>query len=356
MARCPDIFAPEDTVTEPPYSWSSPSAEPVPPAPGYAPPPVPPQGYQYGQPAWMQPGVVPLRPLALGELLDGAIKVIRRYPRPTLGLSAAIALAVTILNVISVLAIGGHRFAPTVTDQGRSIDSTSLITSVSAAIPAQLLGFVGGLVLTGALIAVVGRAVQGKDAPISEVWATVRPRIWALIGLALLTIVITFAPFAIGILIAVGLGVSGGPATLVIGLPLALAGFVASVYLYIRLSIAPAALVLERAGVMQSLRRSSVLVKGSWWRMFGILFLTAIIAGIVGAIIGFPLGIIAVLFLGGIDGTPVLVAQQVAGGVASVLIAPFSAGVHALLYVDRRMRAEGLDVALRASVNPGPAV
>ena len=50
-----------------------------------------------------QPGVVPLRPLALGELLDGAIKIIRRYPRPTLGLSAAIAAVVTVLNVGLVL-------------------------------------------------------------------------------------------------------------------------------------------------------------------------------------------------------------------------------------------------------------
>src|SRR5689334_4132680 len=93
-------------MTEPPYSWSSPSGEPTPPS--YPPPPPGsiPQGYQYGQPAWLQPGVVPLRPLALGDILDGAIKVVRRYPKPTLGLSAGIALVVTFLNVLAVISLG----------------------------------------------------------------------------------------------------------------------------------------------------------------------------------------------------------------------------------------------------------
>ena len=46
-------------------------------------------------------------------------------------------------------------------------------------------------------------------------------------------------------------------------------------------------------------------------------------------------------------------AQQVGAGLASVLVAPFSSGVMALLYVDRRMRAEGLDVALQTATGTG---
>ena len=40
----------------------------------------------------------------------------------------------------------------------------------------------------------------------------------------------------------------------------------------------------------------------------------------------------------------------VAGALATTLVAPFTAGVRALLYIDRRMRAEGLDIALVAQV------
>jgi len=40
---------------------------------------------------------------------------------------------------------------------------------------------------------------------------------------------------------------------------------------------------------------------------------------------------------------------QVGGGIATFLVSPFSSGVRALLYVDRRMRAEGLDLTLQAA-------
>ncbi len=47
--------------------------------------------------------------------------------------------------------------------------------------------------------------------------------------------------------------------------------------------------------------------------------------------------------------TRAVVLSALGTGVASTLVAPFTAGVTALLYVDRRMRAEGLDVALQAA-------
>ena len=44
-----------------------------------------------------------------------------------------------------------------------------------------------------------------------------------------------------------------------------------------------------------------------------------------------------------------LVMSAIGGGIAATLVAPFTAGVRALLYVDRRIRAEGLDVSLSAA-------
>ena len=44
-----------------------------------------------------------------------------------------------------------------------------------------------------------------------------------------------------------------------------------------------------------------------------------------------------------------------AAGIAQALTAPFSSGVSALLYIDRRMRAEGLDVSLAAAAARGAA-
>ena len=39
----------------------------------------------------------------------------------------------------------------------------------------------------------------------------------------------------------------------------------------------------------------------------------------------------------------------VGSGLATFLVSPFTSGARALLYVDRRMRAEGLDLTLQAA-------
>ena len=125
------------------------------------------------------------------------------------------------------------------------------------------------------------------------------------------------------------------------------------IYAYVRVSLAPAALVLEKAGIRKALERSGVLVKGDWWRVFGILLLAWLLSYIVSQILLVPFAILGVVGLftsgGGDDATLLFVLLQVGAGLASFLIAPFGAGVRSLLYVDRRMRAEGLDLTLQAA-------
>jgi hypothetical protein len=101
-------------------------------------------------------------------------------------------------------------------------------------------------------------------------------------------------------------------------------------------------------------------VRHSWWRIFGILLLAAIIAGIVNGIISLPFGLVGggLTSIGGRTSSvhfTQLVISGVGGLLASTVSRPFSAGVAALLYIDRRMRAEALDLALaRASAESVP--
>jgi hypothetical protein len=89
--------------------------------------------------------------------------------------------------------------------------------------------------------------------------------------------------------------------------------------------------------------------------VFGVLLLAAIVASVVGNVIQGPFiifGIAPSFFSGGglaDEATRLLVLSYIGAGIAQTVIAPFTAGVRALLYVDRRMRAEGLDVALNAA-------
>src|SRR4051794_32416621 len=92
--------------TGPPPSDSAPSdwapSDSATPAPAWgAPPPGWDRPYAATAP---RPGIIPLRPLGVGELLDGAFTAMRRYPRATLGLSAIIAAVQQLLGLVVDLA------------------------------------------------------------------------------------------------------------------------------------------------------------------------------------------------------------------------------------------------------------
>src|SRR5664280_807437 len=101
-------------------------------------------------------------------------------------------------------------------------------------------------------------------------------------------------------------------------------------------------------------RRSAprTLVRNSWWRVAGILILAAVVAGVLNSVLTVPFAI----FGGGSPfdlsgsgpdlGFGDLLLSAIGAIIAGTIVQPFNAGVQALLYVDRRMRAEGLDVTL----------
>ena len=355
-----------------PEGWGPPTPTPPPATPGYGQP-----GYGqpgYGQPApgapgfgpppaqWrpdVKPGVVPLRPLGLGELLDGAVGVLRRYPRPTLGLSAVVAVVSTLANVLLLLTAFRPFFDVDSAAAIESGNSDALEAAIGGAAVGGLLTFVlallAGAVLTGILTAVVGRAVLGQPLSLGEAWAQVRPLLLKLVGVAFVVSGVAALPVLATVLVAGVSVAAGGAALLALGIPLVLGGFAAAAYLYVRLSLAPCAMVLEKVGIGTSLRRSSVLVKGDWWRVFGITLLTVVVAQFVAVVIQVPFELVGYgspgdLFSGADAlSTRALVASSIGSIISATLVTPFTSGVLALLYVDRRMRAEGLDVALAAA-------
>ena len=306
-----------------------------------------------------KPGVIPLRPLGLGEVLDGAVSVLRRYPRPALGLAAIVALVSTVCNVL-LLVTAFEPFLNVDTAALEGGDTQALQDAVGGAFAGAslslLLSIVSEAVMTGAITAVVGKAVLGESATFGQAWAQVRSRLLPLVGLALLVLLIVVGTFVAATVAGVAIiAVTGGIGALV-GVPLILAGAALAVWLYVRLSLAPCALVLERTSIGASLRRSAVLVRRDWWRVFGVLLLTVVIATFVSQVVQLPFAALGAGSFGAIFdpetdvlGTRSLVMSAIGGGLAATLVAPFTAGVRALLYVDRRIRAEGLDVSLSAA-------
>jgi hypothetical protein len=91
-------------------------------------------------------------------------------------------------------------------------------------------------------------------------------------------------------------------------------------------------------------------VTRSFWRVFGITLLAGIIVAIAGGILQLPFSVLGAVSGSGIGATIVIVIGAIAAGTVT---RPITAGVTVLLYVDMRMRKEGLDLALRTASGTG---
>ncbi len=388
---------PPSRPTTPPGAWAPPSgwspeqppAWPQPgagQAPGYAAPPGygAPAGYggtpvgpsagqppaPYGQPLYGQPqhpwtpppqapkpGIVPLRPLGVGELLDGALGLIRSNPRTVLGLAAAISAVSALVQTVG-LWIGLSALGLTsleATSSGDVVaDLTGLLgTTVAQLVPAIIAGFLTVLA-SGLFIVLVAAAVLGRRLDGGQAWAELRPRLGPLVVLTLLLFLAGLVVIGglLGVVLAL-VALLGGWAALP-GVLLVLAGGVLVVYAYVRLALASPALVIEGIGPMAAVRRSWALVRGSWWRIAGILLLSAIITNLLATVVSVPITTIAMVATGFNESMlPTVLAAGIATLVSGIVTLPFSAAVTGLLYTDLRMRREALDIALvSAGVDP----
>ncbi|MGW2748652.1 DUF7544 domain-containing protein [Streptomyces sp. NPDC001450] len=377
----------------PPGQWSAPTG---PPSPGQAPPPPPPGpgwggGYGGGQPggygggsysgppggygghgAWgggwggpppaAKPGVIPLRPLGVGEILDGAVSTMRTYWRTVLGIS----LTVSVLIRLSVILLQGLLLNDSETTSAlndRSASASEILQAVGAVMAGTglvaVITVVGTIVATALLTTVTSRAVLGKPVSTGEAWRDARPQVPKLFGLLLLLGLITVGVLLCGALPGILVAVAGGNegasiAVVVLGV---LAAVVVAVWLTVRFSLASPALMLERQSIVKSMSRSAKLVRGSWWRVLGIQLLAGLIANIVSSLVVIPFALIAAAVSG--DGMAGLFAPDaqspgwsflIISGIGSVIgtmiTLPINASVTVLLYIDQRIRREALDLEL----------
>ncbi|WP_232223518.1 DUF7847 domain-containing protein [Arthrobacter sp. FB24] len=309
---------------------------------------------------------MPLRPLMFGEILDGAFQTIRRNPAAMLG---AAMLAQTLATVV------GEVFAAETESRGQSLGlwlagmapPEMVNLGGGLLIGAALLGLVSffiSIVLQGVMVVPVARSVLNRRTGFKEMWTLSRSRIGALLALGGLQILagIAFAVVLVGgtFLLADSMGATSA----LIIVPLFLGGIATILLVSIRLMVTPAAIVVEEQGVLDGLRRSWQLTRHNWWRIFGIVLVISLLIGIISQIVQIPIGLATGGFSsviaphGGDDGQRVLSAVV---GIASIIVTAvigavgyaFQTSVMGLLYMDLRMRKEGLDLALQRQLESG---
>jgi len=291
--------------------------------------------------------------MGLGEILDAAFTLYRRDIRTFLLATAVVVIPVQIAaGVINVNSDFGRVLQQLLLTGTYAPDE--VVGTVVDSLPPLLLvaGVVGQiftlLVRVGLLRVGASRYVgssTGVGAALREgarrlPAALVNQLLAALIWLAPFLVVAAFAGAALA-LENIALGAVAG----VLTLPAA----IASIFLYIRLSLSLPALVVEEVGPVAALRRSWQLVRGRWWPIFGTLLLAGLVLSVVtGALAGIP-----TIFV--LDTSfAVQTAVGTVTGILGLLIAePVNAVVVLLLYLDSRIRGEGLDLQLG---DPQPGV
>jgi hypothetical protein len=303
--------------------------------------------------------VIPLRPLSLSDIFNGAVAYIRANPKATLGLTTIVVvitqLIVLILQVAPLAATG--ELTPV---RGQQVSNAALVGSSAGGIASIVATGLSAILLSGMLTVVVGRAVFGAQITITEAWEKVRGRLWALIGFTALEAVGAAVLIGVVVLVIVAVNSGGnGAAALAIGVPLVIGLIVALAYLGTVLSFSPVAIVLERLPIFPAIARSFALVRGSFWRVFAIRILAAVVAALVAAAVAVPFTVAGQLLTIGASSTGAvlfaLTLRAVGGAIGQIITAPFSAGVVVLLYADRRIRSEAFDLVLQTGAGSAPA-
>jgi hypothetical protein len=257
---------------------------------------------------------VALLPRGVGEVVDTAITLYRRNWKLLVGTAAVVVVPVQFLS--SFL---NRDYFSQVRDMVRSIRNglTPATTGTGVGSLGTLLSLLALPFLTAALATAVASCYTGSPVTPGEAWRATMRRFWAILGLGLLRVLII------------------GVAILLFTVP--------AIFLYIRLLVAPVALVVERAGPVSALERSWHLTGGYWWRTCGVQVLKGVIAWFGYLLIESP-----TFVLGFVTGPVGWVFLGIGTSLAQLLVAPFLVAVTVVAYFDLRIRKEAFDLAVTA--------
>lgn len=316
-------------------------------------------------------GVIPLHPMTFGMLLGKSFAALRHNPKVLIGFGVVVQLGVVLLSATVMGFVLFSTFSRLETVSTSSPDYGTILAgtialNIVAGIFVGLASVAFTSIMQGLVAAEVGFAAIGVKSSLGGLWKRMAPAFWRLAAFSSLSVVAVFAVFLVVFAVIMAMFAGGTPDDAMIGLVvilvivLIIGSIPLTVWLGTKLLLVPSALVLERARFKDAFVRSWRLTRGRFWVAFGVTFLIGLIMGTAMQVVSFPVSLLSGL-LGGIlapTGDPepsqilgfvlVLLVPQILLLViqAITLVVQSTAGV--LVYLDSRMRYEGLDQTLIA--------
>jgi hypothetical protein len=333
------------------------------------------QQQQQSTPGWTpppKPGLIPLHPLSFGTIIGSSFRVMRRNPAPTFGMSVLLYGFVTLvyaglMGLLFTQVI--MRLSSAAVDDQSDILSGGVGLFVLAALVPTSLALVATAFLQGLISLEVSRATLGEKLKTRGLWRLAKGRLgtmalWALVLTGAIVIFVVVALIATSLVFAAGISSTSGSNAVVS----ALAGFgitmaiilgfvVVGSWLGIKTSLVPSVIVLERLSLWQSVSRSWQLTKGNFWRTFGTQLLIGVIINMASSVITTPISFVGGIIIGVTNPTAdaetsigAYVVLLLVSGIVTILTGAIglvmTSASLALIYIDIRMRKEGLDLEL----------
>lgn len=178
-----------------------------------------------------QTDTTPLQPMNFTDILDGIFTIYRNHCRLLLEIAAVYLVLEFALDLITAYLVQEAETSTTLLIAGFSLMATSVIS----------------LLVTAGLMYASAQVYLGKEGSFGAAFQQAFRRFWSYLGSSVLYL-----------LAVVGLCIT------VIGIPF-------GIYFGVRWSLYSLPVLLEESKAWNALGRSTELVKGSWWRVLGIL-------------------------------------------------------------------------------------
>jgi hypothetical protein len=282
------------------------------------------------------------------------LAVVFTLPGALLSAAAGARLADTIAGILPDLSDGVAR-PIVVGDEELRLIGDALLVVLGASVVG---GFLGAIAMA-ADAWVVGRDYHGLDAHAGAAASVGLRRAISVFATLILSTLGTLALLACGIGLAAGAltvlppaAGGGGPgvfAALVVAVGLA----VGVIYLTVRWCLAVIVVGLEGAGPVSALRRSWHLTGDHVWRTFGVLAVLALLVSVLSAVLAQVA--ITVFELAVPSGDEARIVEVAIVTAVTVLFAPVTPVVLAVLYHDLRVRRDGWDLPAPVPVEGAPA-
>lgn len=258
--------------------------------------------------------------MTVSDVLDGGFAVLKRAPATVIGLTAFFVVPVQALGAFLNRGVDGFDVDEVLEQSDTSFEVGASIGSGSAALVLQLGPMLALVFVAAALARLVSAWHVGHDLTLGELLRSTLRLWWPLLASFVLVHVLELVS-------VIGFGV----------LPLAVMTWF--------LVTAPV-IGAEGAGPVAAMRRSARLVSRRFWNVLGLALLSFLVELLFESAIGL-LPTLLTTFLG-TDGLG-WVLSGVVGILTQLVTVPFVAAVTVLVYLDLRVRTEGLDLEVQVA-------